>query len=125
MTFAAYLASGLIGLIFHWYIRYSQGRTNSTFFEYLMVYKSRTIASFMSIFASAAGIFAGSPPDLTMQTLLLAFSAGYMLDSMANKDVPVSVPVIVVDKEATTIKAQVKKDEDKSLTDIIDESNSL
>lgn len=88
MDFLIYLLSGFIGLYFHWYIRYVQYRTDSTFGEYMMSYKQRTLASCMSIFASSALIFANAPIELSLQTILFSFASGYTLDSMTNKDKP-------------------------------------
>ena len=88
MDFIIYIFTGFVGLYFHWYIRYVQYRTDSTFIEYMMTYKQRSIASCMSVFASSALIFANAPVDLSMQSLLFSFASGYTLDSMTNKDKP-------------------------------------
>lgn len=121
MTFLYILLAGLFGVLGHWLTRWSQGRTESTFFEYIIEYKGHTISSFFSIFGAAALIYQGAPDDLTgkalMSLLLSAYTTGYMLDSTVNKD---KFPRSGQAPETHSIEKKVHEDKHKSLRDIVD-----
>jgi hypothetical protein len=82
--------TGLIGVLGHWVTRWSQGRTQSTFWEYLVAYKAHTISSVFANIASSGLIYASTPEDIGGRALVLvaigAYTAGYTLDSTLNKD---------------------------------------
>jgi len=128
MTFFLILAAGLLGIGGHWLNRYIQERTESTFFEYLMVYKARTFGSVFSIVGSSTLIFQSAPVDIAgrdlIMLLLSAYTAGYMLDSAVNKDAPVPVPVPapVVLKP---IENNANADKNKSLNNILADDRDL
>jgi hypothetical protein len=81
---------GLFGVLGHWVTRWSQGRTQSTFFEYLMTYKANTLSSVFANLAASGIIYASTPEDISGRALVLvvigAYTAGYTLDSKINKD---------------------------------------
>jgi hypothetical protein len=82
--------AGLVGVLGHWVTRWSQGRTQSTLWEYLVAYKARTLSSVFANLASSGLIYASTPEDIAGRALVLvvigAYTAGYTLDSALNKD---------------------------------------
>jgi hypothetical protein len=86
LNFLVILLTGFGGLCAHWYNRYVQGRTNSTFLQYLSEYRQRTISSCLTILASEITLFQTTPPDLTLNALFTAFTYGYTLDSIINRE---------------------------------------
>lgn len=86
LTFAAVIACGFLGVIAHWFNRYAQGRTENSFKDYLLVYRTRTISSLVSVFASSAALYQFVLPEMSLATLLSAFTAGYTIDSVVNKE---------------------------------------
>jgi hypothetical protein len=82
--------AGLVGVLGHWVTRWSQGRTQSTFWGYLVAYKARTLSSVFANIASSGLIYASTPEDIAGRSLVLvligAYTAGYTLDSTLNKD---------------------------------------
>lgn len=116
------LGAGLLGIVGHWLTRYTQGRTESTFMEYMKQYKANSISSIFSVIASNSTIYASLPEDIhgkpLMMVILGSYTAAYMLDSTVNKDArPLFEPVIV--------KALRKADAKKSLNDIVSDDASL
>jgi hypothetical protein len=86
LNFLVILLTGFGGLFAHWYNRYVQGRTNNTFLEYLREYQQRTISSCLTILASEIALFQTTPPDLTLNAIFTAFTYGYTLDSIINRE---------------------------------------
>lgn len=86
------LGCGLLGALGHWVTRWSQGRTESSFPEYLLYHKSSTVSALFSILASTAVIYQTLPTEASGRDLLMsllgAYSSGYMLDSTVNRDKP-------------------------------------
>lgn len=120
MTFIYILMASLIGVVGHWVTRWSQGRTNSTFWEYLMCYKANTLSSIFSILASSSAVYTTTPVDIEGHGLLMlllgCYSSGYMLDSKVNKDkAPVNEPA----------KESKEDDKAKSLNDLLDDDRNL
>lgn len=90
IEFTLVFGAGLLGILGHWWVRWAQGRTESTFMEYLMTNKASTIASIFSVLGSCSVVFSALPEDFTAKSLLLSvvgsFQSGYTLDSMVNRD---------------------------------------
>ncbi|MBE0436220.1 MAG: hypothetical protein IBX56_10500, partial [Methylomicrobium sp.] len=59
MDFIWILLAGLLGVVGHWMTRWSQGRTESTFIEYLLEHKGHTVSSVFTIVGSAGLIYQG------------------------------------------------------------------
>lgn len=78
----ALIATGLLGLVAHWYKRKRLEQTSSSLWKYLITYPDR---SFYSIVAMGSAVMAISG-ELGTQTLMQAFTIGYTLDSVLNKD---------------------------------------
>jgi hypothetical protein len=124
LSFAAILAAGFSGLAAHWYNRYAQGRTTSSFVEYLKANSKHTISSILSILATEIGMFSAAPVELTLSALFTAFTYGYTLDSIMNREGQ-KQPVDAVE-ETPTPEAQPtiahRHKPKKSLQEIIDET---
>jgi len=116
--------AGLLGVLGHWVTRWSQGRTQSTFLDYLMTNKAHTISSFFANIMSSGVIYSSTPEDLTGRPLMLviigAYSAGYMLDSTLNKDHR-SIELIVAEKLKKT---REEEDDNETVDDILRDINS-
>jgi hypothetical protein len=86
----------LFGILGHWATRWVQGRTTTTFKEYLVGMKTQTIESVLASLTSAFTIYASIPEDLAGKPLVLvligAYMAGYALDSKLNRDIGAWVP---------------------------------
>ena len=86
----------LLGILGHWATRWAQGRTTTTFKEYLVGMKTQTIESVIASLTSAFTIYASIPEGLAGKPLVLvligAYMAGYALDSKLNRDVGAWVP---------------------------------
>lgn len=116
------LGAGLLGVIGNWATRYSQGRTDSTFMEYLMHRKATTVSSLFSILASSSLIYQSMPPTAHGRELLVfllgAYSTGYMLDRTVNRDKPIE-----------TLPANTQEiadaDKHKALDDILGDDDAL
>lgn len=125
LSFATILLSGFAGLAAHWYNRYAQGRTNNSFKDYLMADMRHTVSSVLSILATEIVTFSAAPVELTMSAIFTAFTYGYTLDSIMNREgqkntttanpSPVPIPV----EEKPVQRSQTRK---KSLQEIIDET---
>jgi len=108
--FTLYLIAGLLGILGHWWIRWSQDRTSNTFFGYLVDNKKYTVGAVFSIFGATSTLYTAiNPPELSMELLLLSYLSGYKLDSMVNRD-----------STTPTVIREVKKDE--SISDVINKS---
>lgn len=87
MTFIALLALAAIGLFAHWLKKYCRGQSKASFKDYMLHYKKQSIASATAAVAAVATIYSTSETidGLTGQLAGLAFLAGYVGDSVANK----------------------------------------
>jgi hypothetical protein len=134
--------SGLFGVIGHWVTRWSQGRTQSSFWEYLVAYKARTLSSVFANIASSGLIYASTPEDISGRALVLvvigAYTAGYTLDSTLNKDKSTSDRLMQERLNALNENKNMSKEEferfdkqgalitdRKSLADILEEDDAL
>lgn len=87
MSYLLILAAGFLGVLGHWVTRWAQGRTTSSFFEYLQAYKARTLSSGFATLASASAIYLSMPVGSSLMTfLLMSYCASYTMDSKVNKD---------------------------------------
>ena len=90
------LIAQFLGILGHWATRWAQGRTTSTFKDYLFGMKAQTLESVLVSITSAFTIYASIPENLTGKPLILiligAYMAGYALDSKLNRDVGAWVP---------------------------------
>lgn len=113
--------AGLLGVLGHWITRWSQGRTQSTFLDYLVINKAHTISSVFANIMSSGVIYSSTPEDVAGRALTLivigAYSAGYMLDSKLNKDRS-SIELLVSEK------LKQIKDKDETVEDILHDINS-
>ena len=86
------IAAGLIGVVGHWLTRWTQGRTSSSFFEYINSYRANTLQSLLANITSSFTIIASTPDDIHGKALFMiimgAYMAGYTLDSTFNRDIP-------------------------------------
>jgi hypothetical protein len=116
--------TGLIGVLGHWVTRWSQGRTQSTFWEYLVAYKAHTISSVFANIASSGLIYASTPEDIGGRALVLvaigAYTAGYTLDSTLNKDKSTADRLM-----QERVKELQRENAKPSLADILDEDDAL
>ena len=132
LIFFYILAACLLGTLGHWWTRYAQGRTEEGFFEYMSTYRTNSIASIFSAFASSSLTFASTPPDLEGRSLMLVlagvYAAGYMLDSKFNKGkAPDASPeVVIINREIKkTVKSIKEVDNKKDLNDILKDDKDL
>ena len=106
------IAAGLIGVVGHWLTRWTQGRTSSSFFEYINSYRARTVQSLLANVTSSFTILASTPEDIHGKALFMiimgAYMAGYTLDSTFNKDVPQDSEIKV---QRSTIKGHNKNED--------------
>lgn len=107
LIFAAY-ALGIFG---HYLTRWSQGRTSSTFPEYMGEHVWHSLASVFSGFSVALGLVHTFPHDWT--TVELAFTTAYSLDSMLNRDAGAAT----VEQRPAIFKKVPNESSDKSLQD--------
>lgn len=122
LTSILIIAAGLLGIVGHWVTRWNQERTDSTFWEYLKVNSSRTVASVFSNISASSTILMAVKPDMTFQEIMVlvltAYSTGYMLDSTVNKD-----------KSSDSTPARFEEiknaDKKKSLDAILDDDSRL
>jgi hypothetical protein len=116
--------AGLVGVLGHWVTRWSQGRTQSTFLDYLITNKSHTISSLFANIMSSGVIYSSTPEDIAGRSLTLvvigAYSAGYMLDSTLNKDQS-SIEIIVAEKLK---EIRLEGQHDESVDDILRDINA-
>jgi hypothetical protein len=108
--------TGLLGVLGHWVTRWSQGRTQSTLWEYLVTYKARTLSSVFANIASSGLIYASTPEDIAGRALVLvligSYTAGYTLDSTLNKD-------------RSTTEAQTQGNQKTRLANVLAEDDAL
>lgn len=127
MNFFLVLGAGLLGVVGHWVTRWSQGRTQSTFVEYLKFNVPSTLSSVFSILASSTAIYATMPVGVAGRDLLLlllgSYSSGYMLDSKVNRDKPLVQPQPT--KTVSEIKEIIDADRNMVLNEILDDDDAL
>ena len=107
--------AGLVGVIGHWLTRWVQGRTVSTFKEYMMEYKANTLQSILANLTASFTIYATVPEDIAGKAFVLvlvgAYMSGYSFDSMLNKDFSPN--------------KDLPKDEKKTLADVLNDDGKL
>ena len=96
MTLAYLILANLFGLYSHYYNRWRQGRTGSTFKEYVLGDWFSTLNSVLVSAMSSVGIYVALP-DVLGEKLLIgaiyaAYMSGFMFDSVLNKDTNPTIP---------------------------------
>jgi hypothetical protein len=88
VTYFVVFMTGFFGLFAHWLKRWSRGQTESDFWDYMLANKRYSIGSVAGYLGAAATILSSEPiADLYSTSVLGAlFAAGYMADSVINKD---------------------------------------
>lgn len=129
MTLTYLIIASLMGLFSHYYVRWQQGRTDSTFKEYMLGEWAGTLQSLIANIMSSVGAYLALPDDVGGKLLLgaiyAAYMAGYMFDSALNRDPKPSVPAKPKDEHEemyNDIKAAVQK---KSLADVLADDANL
>lgn len=125
LSFTATLTAGFSGLAAHWYNRYAQGRTTNTFVEYLKADSKHTISSILSILATEIGMFSTAPIELSLSAIFTAFTYGYTLDSIMNREgqkQPVAEQDTVEETPTPQPTLAQRHKPKKSLQEIIDET---
>lgn len=132
MTFFYILIAGLLGVVGHWLTRFTQGRTESTFWQYLNTHKANSISSILSVVTSSSVIFTSLPEDIhgkaLMMVILGSYTSAYMLDSTVNKDkAPETAPeaVLINRKVEATVQDIKAVDSKKTLDDILKDDEAL
>lgn len=78
---------GFVGMVVHWIKRCLREESKSSLIEYLLVHRSYTLMSIMTYLGAMGALVATGIVDFTSsQSLGLAFTTGYMIDSAVNKD---------------------------------------
>jgi hypothetical protein len=97
-----------LGIIGHWATRWLQGRTTSTFKDYILGMWPQTLESVFASLTSAFTIYASIPESLTGKPLVLiligAYTAGYAFDSKLNRDKGDWVPEIAREQREIPLK---------------------
>jgi hypothetical protein len=107
------LIAQFLGIFGHWLTRWTQGRTTSTFKEYMLGMKAQTLESLLASLASAFTIYMTLPEGLTGRPLIVAllgaYMAGYTFDSKFNRDVD-WVPEVIRDQRELPLKVPSNED---------------
>jgi hypothetical protein len=120
------ILAGFLGLISHYIVRWKQGRTGSSFKDYMLKDWLSSVQSIIANIASSIGIFISLPDDVGGKLLLgaayAAYMAGYVFDSGMNKDAnPTLQGNIPVPVQANkTIQDIAREDSNKSINDLLD-----
>ncbi len=131
MTAIYLVLAGLAGLINHYYVRWKQGRTTSSFKEYLLGEWGGTLSSLSANIMSSVGMYMALPDDIGGKLLIGAvyasYAAGYTFDSMLNKDANPSLPPVAKPKKTYEEIAKEVKDEidNKSLKSVLDDDAAM
>jgi hypothetical protein len=120
LSFYLIFGAGLFGVLGHWLTRWAQGRTQNTFWQYLMVYKANTLSSLFANIFSSGVIYSSTPEDISGRALVLvvigAYCAGYTLDSKVNRE---SGGPDVPEKAAVNPTEQESDNAEESLADVL------
>jgi len=86
--FAVFFVVGAIGMLSHWLKRHLRRQTTSTLFEYLFVNHARyTWSAVMAYVGAVFALALGGMSDFgSTEALGLAWTTGYSVDSLVNKD---------------------------------------
>lgn len=97
MIFILMLLAQFAGIFGHWLNRWKQGRTSSTFMEYMTGNRFETLQSVMASLASVLTIWSTNPNlhyDQSLGFILVGlYTAGFAFDSKFNRDPNPSIPV--------------------------------
>ena len=129
MTTLYLILAGLAGLLNHYYVRFKQGRTNSTFKEYMLGDWGSTLSSLSANLTSSVGMSLTLPDPLQGKLLIgalyAAYAAGYAYDSMLNKDPNPAVPQSPTEITHGTINEVTQEVERKSVQDLLRDDRTL
>jgi hypothetical protein len=102
------LIAQFLGIIGHWATRWIQGRTTSTFKDYMLGMWPQTLESVFASLTSAFTIYSSLPEGLTGKPMILvligAYTAGYAFDSKLNRDKGDWVPEIAREQREIPLK---------------------
>lgn len=102
------LLIALAGSTLHWAKRYTRNQTHNNLLNYMMAFKSHTVASLGAILASVGVVASSGILDLhdpaMVSNLILG---GYAIDSAINKDQSVK-PMKPVDPDEDSVYAPLK-----------------
>jgi hypothetical protein len=118
--FFVLLVAGFAGGFAHWLNNWAQGRTPDTFFEYLKSNGKRTVAASISIAMAVIASYLANP-DVTLNTILLAISSGYMVDSVTNKG---NAPAPSA-QDSTPVQDTVNEDANKTVDSLLADDSNL
>lgn len=129
MTLLYMIAAGLAGLFCHYYNRWTQGRTHSTFKEYLFGEWLATVQSLMANIMAVMGMYAALPEDIGGKLLIgaiyAAYMTGYAADSVLNKDPKPTTPAPAKDEHEDAFNDVKSTLQTKSLKDILADDADL
>lgn len=81
-----FFCTGLFGMLLHWAKRFARKQTSLNLRAYLTANRSYTIMSVATYVAMFVTMVTSGVDFSTIQSLGNVFGAGYMIDSMLNKD---------------------------------------
>jgi hypothetical protein len=120
MTLAYLILANILGLYSHYFNRWRQGRTGSTFVEYMICDWPSTLNSVIVSVMSSVGIFMSLPDDLNNKLLIgaiyAAYMSGFMFDSVLNKD---TKPTLL------TLPTTQNNEKTDAIDDILDSDSKL
>ena len=79
------LVLGGIGMVLHWFKKWSRNETDCGLTEYIKGHWKHTVGAVISMFVAILAVSATVHDPLTVQDIALAVLAGYGSDSMVNK----------------------------------------
>lgn len=103
----------MFGKYSHYYVRWKQGRTTSTFKQYMLQEWPGTVQSLGASVMACIGTYTALPDNIETKALLGiiygAYMTAYTLDSALNRDPNPSVPVKKQEENLSTPKSGVQK----------------
>ena len=85
MAMFIFILVGSLGMLSHWFKKWSRGEFDCTLQLYIMTHKKHTIGAVITMIVGVIGLLSSGTLELTTQNLALAFFAGYGADSAVNK----------------------------------------
>ena len=97
MNLAYLILAALLGQYSHYYVRWKQGRTTSSFKDYMIGEWPGTIQSLSASIIACIGVYIALPEPIETKALLGiiygAYMSAYTFDSALNRDPGISVPI--------------------------------
>ena len=125
MNLAYLILAALFGQYSHYYVRWKQGRTTSSFKDYMLQEWPGTIQSLGASVMACIGIYIALPEPIETKTLLGiiygAYMSAYTFDSALNRDPNPSTPIEKHEENITAPKPGVQK----NINDILSDDSSL